>query len=300
MNCAFRIPENGKRVIWEVTSMCNYKCSYCMFNSGKKSEYELSTRQAYSVIDQLKNEGFTHLKITGGEPFMRKDIMQLLNYANDSGFVIDISTNGSLITNEIALGLKKIGLSMVHVSLDGYNKETHELVRGKNTYEPTIKGIKNLVNNSLYVRAGTVIFKGNENHLEEIVSSCEDLGLNEVIFSYMEPVGRMKDNDSIISKKSMKLTADELELIKHSHNKTLVNYSFMKNASVNQECPAITKFIYIDYLGKVSPCTWIAEKFPELKSEKTLKDSSLSEIIAKLKNIYFLSGKGCKIKEERL
>lgn len=138
--CLFRIPENGGRVLWEITNTCNYYCSYCIFSSeAKKYEDELTTDEVKRTIKDLKENNFTYIKFTGGEPFTRKDMTEILKYASELGFDMDISTNASLITDEIAKELKNIKFPMVHVSLDGHDKETHEYVRGKNTFERTLK-----------------------------------------------------------------------------------------------------------------------------------------------------------------
>ena len=121
--CLFRIPENGGRVLWEITNTCNYHCSYCIFSSeAKKYEDELKTDEVKRAIKELKENNFTYIKFTGGEPFTRKDMTEILKYANKLGFDMDISTNASLITDEIAKELKNINFPMVHVSLDGNDK----------------------------------------------------------------------------------------------------------------------------------------------------------------------------------
>ena len=101
--CLFRIPENGGRVLWEITNTCNYHCSYCIFSSeSKKYENELSTEEIKKAIKELKENNFTYIKFTGGEPFTRDDMIEILKYARNLGFDMDISTNGSLITEKIA------------------------------------------------------------------------------------------------------------------------------------------------------------------------------------------------------
>ncbi len=84
--CLFRIPKNSGRVIWEITNTCNYGCRYCIFSStSRQHKDELETAQVYRVIDELREAGFTHVKITGGEPFSRPDIMDILRRCCDHG-----------------------------------------------------------------------------------------------------------------------------------------------------------------------------------------------------------------------
>ena len=281
--CLFRIPENGGRVLWEITNTCNYHCIYCIFNSeAKKYEDELTTDEVKRTIKELKNNNFTYIKFTGGEPFTRKDMIEILRYASRLGFDMDISTNASLITEDIAKELKNINFPMVHVSLDGNDKYTHEYVRGENTFERTLRGIRYLTNNYVYTRIGTVIYKENEDKLEEIVKLAIELKANEIIFSFMEAVGRLDGDETIISKRTINSVKEELENLATKYKKQIkVKYSFTENKITEAEgyCPAVNKFLYINNLGQVSPCTWVVSQNPEYKSKLTLKNNSLTEII---------------------
>ena len=254
--CLFRIPENGGRVLWEITNTCNYHCSYCIFSSeAKKYEDELTIDEVKRAIKELKDNNFTYIKFTGGEPFT------------------------SLITENIAKELKNIKFPMVHVSLDGNDKYTHEYVRGENTFESTLRGIRYLTNNGVYTRIGTVIYKENEDKLEEIVKLAIELKANEIIFSFMESVGRLDGDETIISKRTINSVKDELENLATKYKKQIeVKYSFTENKITEAEeyCPAVNKFLYINNLGQVSPCTWVVSQNPEYKSKLTLKNNSIT------------------------
>lgn len=307
--CLFRIPEKGGRVLWEITNTCNYKCSYCIFSSeAKKYQNELTTNEIKRTIKDLKENNFTYIKFTGGEPFTRKDMTEILKYGAELGFDMDISTNASLITNEIAQELKKINFPMVHVSLDGSNKATHEYVRGKDTFKKTLRGIRNITDNNIYTRIGTVIYKQNEDKLEEIIKLAIQLNANEIIFSFMEAVGRLKGDETIISKRTINSVKQELEKLSIKYKEQIqVKYSFTENKEYKTEenCPAVNKFLYINNLGQVSPCTWVTSENQAYKSELTLKNSTLAEIIKSepiqkfLKYIEENKIKGCPVSRRK-
>lgn len=307
--CLFRIPENGGRVLWEITNTCNYHCSYCIFSSeSKKYQDELTTEEVKQSIKDLKENNFTYIKFTGGEPFARKDMTEILEYASELGFDMDISTNASLITDEIAKKLKSIEFPMVHVSLDGNTKDSHEYVRGENTFARTLRGIRYLTNNNIYTRIGTVIYKQNEDKLEEIVKLAIELKANEIIFSFMEAVGRLEGDETIISKKTINSVKEEIEKIALKYKEQIqVKYSFTENeVTVTEECcPAVNKFLYINNIGQVSPCTWVVSNNPEYKSKLTLKNSTFAEIIKSepiqkyLKYIRKNKIKGCPVSRRK-
>jgi 12,18-didecarboxysiroheme deacetylase len=131
-------------VVWNMTRRCNLKCIHCYSNSAD-IDYpdELTTEEGKKLIDDLAAFGSPVILFSGGEPLIRKDLLELAQYATDKGMRAVISTNGTLITREIAAKLQKIGLSYVGVSLDGLEK-THDRFRGKKgAFAEAIEGIRN-------------------------------------------------------------------------------------------------------------------------------------------------------------
>lgn len=131
-------------VVWNMTRRCNLKCIHCYSNSTD-IDYpdELTTEEGKKLIDDLAAFGSPVILFSGGEPLIRKDLLELAQYATDKGMRAVISTNGTLITREIAAKLQKIGLSYVGVSLDGLEK-THDRFRGKKgAFVEAIEGIRN-------------------------------------------------------------------------------------------------------------------------------------------------------------
>ena len=276
MECKFTIPNDGGKVIWEITHNCNYGCSYCIFSCTKKRvEGELSTEECFHVIDELVKNGFKHLKVTGGEPFIRKDLIEILEYASKY-MVVDVSTNASLLSEDLVDKLNKIKLKMIHVSLDG-NKEEHESVRGINTYERTIRGLELLKKSKNKVRIGTVIHANNEDDLENLVKDSIKLSANEIIFSIMEPVeGQDK---SLVKTKSNEELIENINSLKDKYKDIIVNCNFDSQPAFVKRCPGGDRFLYINNMGFVSPCTWVYEKNKNCISKISLRDNSLDDVL---------------------
>ena len=289
MECKFTLPEDGGKAIWEITHNCNYGCSYCIFSCDKRRvDGELTTEECFHVIDELVKNGFKHLKITGGEPFIRKDLVEILKYASKK-LIVDVSTNASLINDEIVNELNKINLKMIHVSLDG-NKEEHEAVRGKLTYERTINGLKALKNSKNKVRIGSVIHAKNENNLENLIKDSINIGSDEIIFSIMEPVdGQSKSLVKTISNEELIKTIDDIKE-KYQSN-IIVNYNFGKQPTFVKKCPAGDKFLYINNMGFVSPCPWVYEKNKNCISKISLRDNNLKDVLNDKNISLFLNAK---------
>lgn len=275
--CKFTLPLNGGKAIWEITHKCNYGCSYCIFScNGMKIDNELTREECFHVIDELAKNDFKHLKITGGEPFIRKDIIDILRYASKY-MVTDISTNASLITDALVEKLNEIDLKMIHVSVDG-EKLTHETLRGKNTYDLTIRGLKALKNSKNKVRIGTVICSLNEYKLESIIKELLEYKCDEIIFSIMEPP--KGSSMEYYKTRSTKSLTDEINNLKIKYREQLkINANFITTTLHTLSCPAGEKFIYINNFGCISPCPWVHEKNPSIISKKSLKNNSLEECL---------------------
>ena len=289
MECKFTLPNNEAKAIWEITHQCNYGCSYCIFScNNKRIDNELTTEECFHVIDELVSNGFKHLKITGGEPFIRKDIIEILRYASEK-LITDVSTNASLITREKVSLLNELKLKMIHVSLDG-NKMQHESVRGINTYDRTIKGLEALKESKNRIRIGSVIHFNNQTDLESVVVDSEKLNADEIIFSIMEPVSGQ--DKSLVKTYSNEELIENIDLIREKHKgKIEINYNFGKQPNFVHTCPAGDKFIYINNLGQVSPCPWVHEVNKSCISESSLRDKSLEAIFKDKNLVKFLNYK---------
>ena len=276
MECKFTLPNNESKAIWEITHQCNYSCSYCIFScNNNKIDGELTTEECYHVIDELVLHNFKYLKITGGEPFIRKDIIEILKYASQR-LITDISTNASLITPEKVELLNELKLKMIHVSLDG-NKLEYESVRGNNTYERTIKGLDALRKSVNKVRIGSVIHQNNQNNLESLILDSISLGSDEIIFSIMEPV--TGQNKALIKTIPNEVLISQIDELKEKYiENIIINYNFGKQPNFIYKCPAGDKFIYINNFGNISPCPWVLENNKTCITTKSLRDNSLEEI----------------------
>jgi 12,18-didecarboxysiroheme deacetylase len=131
-------------VVWNVGRRCNLHCVHCYSHSRDIAyDGELTRDEAIRMIDDLAAFGAPVLLFSGGEPLMRPDILELIGYARSKGLRAVLSTNGTLITPEMAAELKTFGLSYVGVSLDGL-EETNDRFRGvKGAYRMALEGMRN-------------------------------------------------------------------------------------------------------------------------------------------------------------
>jgi mycofactocin radical SAM maturase len=119
---------------WELTYACNLACVHCLSSSGQRDPHELTTAEAKAVLDELRALQVFYINIGGGEPMIRRDFFELIEYATANGIGVKFSTNGSFIDAPRARQLAAMGYVDVQVSLDGLDAATNDAIRGAGSY----------------------------------------------------------------------------------------------------------------------------------------------------------------------
>ena len=178
-------------VVWNITQRCNLRCVHC-YSRSENIEYgdELTTAEGMDLIDDLARFGVPVILFSGGEPLMRRDFPELANHAMESGMRVVLSTNGTLITKEMAKVLKEIDLSYVGVSLDGM-RETNDRFRGVNgAFDSALKGIQNCKMEKIKVGLRFTINKKNANDIPSIFDLLKRENIPRVCFYHLVYAGR--------------------------------------------------------------------------------------------------------------
>ena len=180
-------------VVWDITYACNLKCKHCYASAGKPLQDELSLEEVKQGIDQLNRASVPLIAFSGGEPLVRKDIFDITRYAHEKGMYVAVATNATLITKEKAQEMKQNGIRFVQISLDGATAKTHDTFRGiPGVFDKTIQGIKNCVDEGLFINIATTATKYNYQEIPKIIDVCEDLGANWFMIYNFVPTGRGK------------------------------------------------------------------------------------------------------------
>ena len=129
---------------WELTYACNLACVHCLSSSGRRDPRELSTEECKALIDEFERMQIFYVNIGGGEPTVRPDFWELLDYAVEHHVGVKFSTNGFRITPERAAKLAATDYVDVQISLDGATPEVNDAVRGRGTYDAALKAMANM------------------------------------------------------------------------------------------------------------------------------------------------------------
>ncbi len=181
----------GPVVVWNATKTCNLECVHCYADAEiKRFAGELSTEEAQHMIEDLAAFNVPALLISGGEPLVRPDILDLADYATSLGVRVTFSTNGTLINKEKAARLKKIGVTYVGISIDG-GEERHDRFRGRiGAYRDAIRGIRNCRDAGIRVGVRCTVTQENLGELGEIFRIVEDEGIGRLCIYHLVYAGR--------------------------------------------------------------------------------------------------------------
>lgn len=168
-----------------ITNRCNVNCLYCHHDGMVRSRDEMTADELYTICKVAKKIGVRKIRLSGGEPLLKKDIVRIVEKIASLDFEdISMTTNGILL-ERYAEDLKEAGLDRVNVSLDTLDKDTYEFITKKNYLEDAKKGILKAVEVGLYpVKINMVIMKDiNQNEIKEMFKFCKK---NNIVLQLIE------------------------------------------------------------------------------------------------------------------
>jgi len=185
-----KILSAPQKVTLNITNKCNLECLHCGVSGTKNKPGDLSLEEWKKVVDELARIKVFQLLISGGEPFMRADLSEILAHILRYHFRVSINTNGTLFDDEAMSQISGSGrLDHVQISLDGHDSQTHDRIRGKGSFERTMRGVEAFRRWKAPFSFFVVVSRNNKDSLQEIVRLSERLGASQITFSSLLPQG---------------------------------------------------------------------------------------------------------------
>jgi radical SAM protein with 4Fe4S-binding SPASM domain len=178
--------------LWiETTSKCNLKCIHCYAEAKQYDQWELGKQKIFEIIDQAADLGFKKLQLTGGEPTLRPDISELVEYASSNKIdTIEVFTNGTLLTEELVKLFSDLGIH-VAMSIYSHKRETHDgVTQVPGSLSRSLDSLKLLLAYDVPLRCAIVAMKQNEEDLQETSYFLSKLGVFNRPPDVIRPVGR--------------------------------------------------------------------------------------------------------------
>lgn len=282
-SCPFHLQDNKIRILWEITPRCNMFCKHCLFyqNNEKGIEKELSTKEMYKIIENMAQDKTVNaIWLSGGEPLLRKDIVDICKKISEYNIKPSISTNGILLTDKLIKDLYNAGVTYIHLSIDGGTAKTHEDLRGvKGSFNLLMKAMDKLKDSDIKAGASFMVTEDSINEMEQVIQIAVEKNLSVISFYLVAELGRGADNfknqkDSLIYRLQEKI--NKLEKWQKETNSELKIEVFRADPweesekAVLQECKA-EQFFNITYDGFLGGCPWL------MKSDDGFNSGSLLE-----------------------
>ena len=183
-----------KSVIWDVTYACNLKCPHCLTSSRKALKRELTTDQAMALVDMMTKAKILYLSLSGGEPFLRPDIIPILKHIASTNMRLDIATNGVALPVDILKAMRDLPIFQIQVSIDGIG-EQHDRFRGRTgAFDASVQTIRRLADEGISVSIGATVTAENIDDLERIMDFAVKEGCSGFKAIPFMPAGRGKKN----------------------------------------------------------------------------------------------------------
>lgn len=313
-------------VSWNLTYRCNLACEHCYLDAGAKKarkvtsdafldRSELSTEECFGIIDQLKETAPEAVTIlTGGEPLLRKDILEIITYGVKQGLWIVVGSNGVLITEVLIDVLKKAGLRGMALSLDALDPKRHDgFRRVEGSWQNTVDGAKLLTTNELPFIVQTTVGKHNLTELNEIADfAYTELGAKVWNLYFLVQTGRGAFVSDISPEEYTEVMDSLYSIQKRYHQKMIVNAKcaphYVTTLFKHEDepaalryfdsgaggCPAGTHYFGIRPNGDMTPCPYLPVFGGNLKKQslkEVWEDSELFNQIRERSNLGGICGK---------
>jgi MoaA/NifB/PqqE/SkfB family radical SAM enzyme len=294
-----------------LTERCNLKCKHC-YQTGRGQD-EMSTGEIKAVIgevsvmlrdwsDAYDIEFSPAVNVTGGEPFLRNDIFDVLHEFAREGFEIFLLSNGTLVSGERAKILSGLGVKGVQISIEG-TKDIHEEIRGKGSFSSSLTGIKHLLDAGLEVTINTTLSEINAPYFMDTIELASSLGVQRLGFSRHVPSGQGKTMfDKMLKTEKIRklyreifsLNTNGLEIVTGdpvaSQMKSHVNNDF-SGAIPSGGCAAGVSGLTILPDGAVTPCRRLPIAIGNVRTDSLREIWAASDVLERLRDKVGYSGK---------
>ena len=186
------------RLDFELTSACDHQCGHC-YNVWNASEDDpqggypkgqLRPEPFMAMMEKtIQQSGADHVTITGGEPLLRKDALEIIQRATELVSTVQLITNGSHISPEVASAFADYGVASVQLTLLSGDREEHDRLKGAECFDDTLRAALDLIEAGVPVQVCFVSMKENANSFKDVVELCYALGVRDITYNRMSPTG---------------------------------------------------------------------------------------------------------------
>lgn len=248
-------------VHWEITSRCNLDCKHC-YQDHSKGMTDVDTQALFQIAKKLIEEKVFQVTLTGGEPFLVPEVLELAVYLSENNIIPRITTNGYFVNQNTVNILRNNNVKM-QISLDSADEKEHNFIRNNDlAYKRAIEAIKLLVENECDISIGFCANKLNYHHMEDVICLALKLGVKSILIGEIVPNNK-KNNKLFFSQDEYFMFINEVSRLKSTYNNEIqlnidTEWGFLLCKDMEHApCSALDRDMTILPNGDVVPCPFI-------------------------------------------
>ncbi|HHT9147158.1 MAG TPA: radical SAM protein, partial [Candidatus Wunengus sp. YC61] len=282
-------------VFWETTVGCNLECVHCrrLDVSTTLAKDDMTTKEAFALVDAIVEVGRPILVLSGGEPLFRPDIFDIAKYAVSKGLSVALATNGTLVDDDTARNIVDAGIVRVSISFDGADAKTHDEFRKiPGSFERSIAGFKRLKDLGMSMQINCTIAKHNVEQIDDLYNMALKMGADAIHIFMLVPVGcgvQIAADQMLHPKKYEEVLNHFYDLSKEAKIQTKATcaphyFRIMRErakeegitispkthgmAAMTKGCLAGTGVCFVSHKGEVFPCGYLPVEAGHVKKQK--------------------------------
>jgi radical SAM protein with 4Fe4S-binding SPASM domain len=286
-------------MVWLATDACNLRCRHCSSASACRSPAELSTREAFDLVDSLVELGVMDLAVSGGEPLLRRDLFAVLDYVRQRGLSVGVGSNGTTMTAANGRRLASCGIGRWQVSLDGMGESHDSLRRCPGLFERVVDAIAIARDAGLRVHVCCTLNRLNRDEIGEVAALVAALGAHRLNISRFVPTGR-GSHDLDLSPAEWRRAVEQCVRLREEYRGRLEVVSHLaQQILVTDEVRDVPGFIgcqagrgqgCVTATGDVLPCVLLPVVIGNVRHERLARIWATSPVIQDLQDRSRLHG----------
>ncbi|MEN6341612.1 MAG: radical SAM protein [Methanospirillum sp.] len=318
----------GPVVFWNVTARCNLRCVYCYLGASPDASTtgELTTSEALGLLDEFAAVRAPVVLFSGGEPLLRPDIWELAARARALGLATALSTNGTLITPEVARRMGEAGFEYIGISLDGASAETHDALRGvPGSFQRAVEGMRNCVAAGVRCGARVTVTRDNAAEIPALLALSREIGIRRFCLYWLVPSGRGSEVTvtrqvhpaetrrilDLLYRAAREIAPEEMEILTVDAPQDAAYIlerlrqddprryeEAVRDASAGAACSAGDRVVNIDPRGRVYPCQFAQQQAFEIGDVRSKRFAELwqdpdNSVLARFRAAYTPENGSC-------
>lgn len=252
--CKMNVDENSKKVVFELITSCNLDCSHCIYSILNKlyPSSLLSKEDAYNLIDKISKKEIYKLVLTGGEPTLHPNFIDISKYAISKIPKVSLCTNGVILNKDLENKVVNLNFSTYTISIDSHINKIHDKFRGKKgALQKTLSFIKKLKSKNKNISIHITFHPENINTIEDTIRFCKGFA-SEIVVSSIYHYDKIYTNPKTIRDYKL-LSKNFYEM--HEDNPNIILVGF-KPFCANKNCLDQKNIFMVNYRGELITCYW--------------------------------------------